>query len=104
MIPFFTYESTYIAPRAPGGKEGARRGRRAKKRMANKPVEALIKCPFYLRQTENTLICEGVLKGTVMLTQFQCASLKRAHYKQSCFHEDGGECFLAKSLYEKYGE
>ena len=76
--------------------------RRGEKNMANKKAEALIKCPFYLRENETTIVCEGVQKGTVMLTKFGCASLKRAHYRQSCFHEDGGVCFLAKSLFQKY--
>lgn len=71
--------------------------------MANKPVEALIKCPFYVSETRNFLCCEGFLKNTCMTTRFPDANSKKAHLKANCFEESGGSCPMAKTLFEKYG-
>ena len=70
--------------------------------MANKTVEALIKCPFYLQENENRIVCEGYIKDTCMITKFAGAAQKKAHFRACCFHEDGGKCFFAKSLFQKY--
>ena len=72
--------------------------------MANKPVEALIRCPFYLQLREDAIMCEGYASGTCMITKFRSAALRRAHLKTNCFQPDGGECFMAKSLFKKYEE
>ncbi len=71
--------------------------------MANKTVEALIKCPFYLNESRNLLSCEGVFKNTCMTTRFADAESKKEHLKRNCFFEDGGACPMAKSLFAKYG-
>ena len=70
--------------------------------MANKTVEALIKCPFYLQENETRIVCEGYIKDTCMITKFPGAAQKKAHFRACCFHEDGGKCFFAKSLFQKY--
>ena len=72
--------------------------------MANKTVEAYIKCPFYLREQGNLITCEGFIKGTCMITKFGSPQEKKAHLKQSCFHETGGSCFMAAGLFRKYAE
>ena len=72
--------------------------------MANKQIEALIQCPFYLREKENTVACEGYIRGTCMITKFPGEKEKRAYMKANCFKPDGGECFMAKSLFGKYEE
>lgn len=72
--------------------------------MANKPVEALIKCPFFLQLREDAIMCEGYASGTCMITKFGSREQKKAHLKANCFQPDGGDCFMAKSLYKKYEE
>ncbi len=70
--------------------------------MANKPVEALIRCPFYKEEKGTLLACEGYEPSTCMITRFPDAAAKRGHLRRNCFFENGGGCFLARSLFEKY--
>ena len=70
--------------------------------MANKTVDALVKCPFYVKENENRIVCEGYIKNTCMITKFTDAAQKKAHLRACCFHEDGGKCFFAQSLFRKY--
>jgi len=70
--------------------------------MANKTIEALVKCPFYTFERGNVIACEGVPKNTCMTTRFPGGKEKHAYLKAHCYHEDGHGCFLADSLYKKY--
>ena len=70
--------------------------------MPNLSYEALIKCPFYLKLDETAVMCEGHKTGTCMITKFKSADAKKRHLKQNCYHENGGRCFLAAALFEKY--
>ena len=84
--------------------KGGLRSSRADYTMANNNTEAMIQCPFFLRIKENTITCEGYASGTCMITKFRDPALRRAHLKANCFQPDGGECFMAKSLFKKYEE
>lgn len=70
--------------------------------MANISYETLIKCPFYLKLNETAVMCEGPKSGTCMITKFPDAAAKKRHMKQNCYHENGGRCFLAAALFQKY--
>lgn len=70
--------------------------------MANKTEESKICCPFYLRSTEQRIICEGYLSGTSMITSFADKKNAAAHMKACCFLADGGSCHFAKMLFQKY--
>lgn len=70
--------------------------------MSVKATEILIKCPFYLNETRNYISCEGFVKNTCMTTRFPDGQCKKEHLKANCYHEDGGRCPMAKSLYAKY--
>ncbi|MBQ7638264.1 MAG: hypothetical protein IJS90_05145 [Clostridia bacterium] len=70
--------------------------------MANKTVEAWIKCPFYVNERENLIMCEGYITNTCMITKFSSAKEKKAHLKANCYHHTGGGCFMAESLFRKY--
>lgn len=72
--------------------------------MANKTIEALIKCPFYVSEKENIIACEGYIDNTCMITKFSGAKEKKAHLKANCYCHDGGKCFMAMSLFSKYNE
>lgn len=71
---------------------------------ANKPVEAYIQCPFYLREKENVIMCEGCIGNTCMTTKFSSAKAKKEHLKSCCYLPDGGACPLAKSVFGKYAD
>ncbi|MCH5199226.1 MAG: hypothetical protein J1E34_10025 [Oscillospiraceae bacterium] len=70
--------------------------------MANKTVEALIKCPFFVNEKNNIIACEGYIKNTCMITKFSGAKQKKEHLKKNCYHCTGGACFMAMSLFAKY--
>ncbi len=68
----------------------------------NISLQANIKCPFFMSETKNLLCCEGFIDGTCMTTKFQSTAAKVEHVNQFCINMDGGECYMAKKLYEKY--
>ena len=70
--------------------------------MANKTVEALARCPFFEEATKDTVMCEGYCENTCMITRFSSVKAKRAHMKENCYLDDGGACFMARALFEKY--
>ena len=70
--------------------------------MANLTIEALIKCPFFIKENVDYICCEGYIKNTSMLTRFPNSALKREHEKKYCYKEDGGRCPMARQLYAKY--
>ncbi len=72
--------------------------------MSNKSEEANIRCPFYLRSTQNRICCEGFIKGTSMITSFPDKKSTATHMKACCFLPDGGFCHFAKMLFDKYKE
>ena len=93
---------TLVLCMATRNEKGGLRFLRKNGKMANKPIEALIKCPFYLQIREDGIACEGYIGGTCMITKFRSQEQKKAHLKANCFQPDGGDCFMAKSLFEKY--
>lgn len=72
--------------------------------MANKALEVYIRCPFYARETELSVGCEGIAPDTCMFTKFPDEKSKIRHIRVYCSHRDGGDCFLARALYVKYEE
>ena len=72
--------------------------------MANKSIEANIKCPFYIYESRTFLSCEGLISGTVINNRFESAKIKKSFIKRYCYHEDGGKCPIAKALYKKYDD
>ncbi len=62
----------------------------------------MIRCPFYREEKGMLLACEGYVRSTCMITRFPDPAAKRRYLRQNCFKEDGGGCFLARSLFEKY--
>lgn len=69
----------------------------------NKTIECLIKCPFYQSEHEKYITCEGFIANTCMVTRFASSKTKRLHINENCSLENGGNCPMAKSLFEKYG-
>ena len=62
-----------------------------------------IKCPFYLRESEYTITCEGVETGTELATKFPSEKTKKEYQKHKCYHAKNG-CALMRMLEKKYEE
>ncbi|MBR3767356.1 MAG: hypothetical protein IKL10_03840 [Clostridia bacterium] len=65
-------------------------------------IEEFIKCPFFLKEGRATLQCEGYIKGTCMTTQFPERSELIKYVLKNCAEINGGKCFMATNLFEKY--
>lgn len=60
-----------------------------------------IKCPFYLRESEYTMTCEGIASGTELATKFPSEKEKREYQKCNCYHRKSS-CVIMRMLEEKY--
>lgn len=47
---------------------------------------AMTKCPFYIRDNERTVVCEGLIDNTSVLTKFPTKENKEMHQKCHCFN------------------
>ena len=65
-------------------------------------VSVFVKCPFFCKEKDNQLRCEGFIEGTSMITRFPSRRDLLYHVSKKCIKVDGGNCVLAKNLYEKY--
>ena len=57
------------------GKEG---------KMANWRCSALVICPYYLRENERQVVCEGMKEGVEMMLRFASLQEKVTHQHQVC--------------------
>lgn len=70
--------------------------------MANVSGGARAICPFYLRETNTTITCEGVLEGTQSTIIFQSSEEKQQHQQERCNMHSYKDCAAAKALLDKY--
>ncbi len=68
----------------------------------NNSIQCFIQCPFFLSEKNNLLCCEGYIDSTCMTTRFPSRDAKTAYIKENCFKMDGGGCYMAKELFDKY--
>lgn len=61
-----------------------------------------IRCPFFVRETAQSLICEGFVKNSALLTKFSSEKKKIAYINKYCARCTGGDCYLAKGQFERY--
>lgn len=73
-----------------------------RKRKINKTIDALVKCPFYLREKDRTVDCEGLIDGTDSVTKFSSRGSKNLFMKEHCVRCMGVGCKLAEALCRKY--
>ena len=59
-----------------------------------------VKCPFYFKDTRNTIKCEGIITSTCINT-FGTAKTKKDHYEEKCCNKYRG-CKLYRVLEQKY--
>ena len=71
--------------------------------MAHYTSGAKTICPFYLRETERTIPCEGVSPDRPSKIRFAHEGEKRRFQKQNCeLFDYGRSCPMAAALREKY--
>lgn len=69
-----------------------------------KPIEGKIECPFYIKEGERFIRCEGVLKGTQCIHRFLTNAQKESFEECICSVFGGKNCPHHRSvaiLYEK---
>ncbi len=58
----------------------------------SKMIEGRIECPFYLKEGDGFIVCEGVLNGTKCVHRFQDNKQKRHHEVSVCSCSGGRNC------------
>lgn len=63
--------------------------------------DAKAKCPFYQRGGSNKIVCEGIIKNSVTVQEFNTKNDRNTHKSRYC---DGqySKCELYKMLQRKY--
>ena len=65
---------------------------------------ASIVCPFYIRDTQYALVCEGQIKGTENHARFATQDAKERYLKGVCSSFRYRRCRIARSLQLRYDE
>ena len=66
--------------------------------------ELLPECPFYIRDSDRSVVCEGLIEHSVMTMTFKRSARKKAFCEKTCCSMDYGNCPIAKVLFAKYEE
>lgn len=64
----------------------------------SKFIEGMIECPFYLKEGENFISCEGIIAGSECLHKFKNEFLKRDYEIDICSSNGGKKCQYHKTL------
>jgi len=60
-------------------------------------------CPFYVKEAEKSITCEGLMPGTETAIRFPSSTAKRGYQQSVCEHADACKrCMLAAALDAKY--
>ena len=62
----------------------------------------LVQCPYYKKEKQNTIVCEGVCDGNCLELTFRSSEKKRFYRAQYC-NSKYGDCRITKMLHEKWG-
>lgn len=71
--------------------------------MPNKKIDADVFCPFYKRETDTKIICEGLV-GDATTLSFKTKIAKRLHEKNFCTGKWCAGCPLNAALMLAYRE
>lgn len=66
------------------------------------PKGAVIVCPFFIKEIDKKIICEGVVDQTTTLIRFCSEDQKRGHRKMYCQGFQFPKCPIAEILNKKY--
>ncbi len=70
--------------------------------MGNYTAGVRTVCPYYVKESDKGITCEGIVPGTTQLIRFNSALEKRRHQKIRCERRDYADvCALAKVLEER---
>jgi len=72
--------------------------------MANYTGGANTICPFYERETERSITCEGLRGDSVLTMRFPTRREKTAWQEEFCMTFTHNRCPLARACYEKYAD
>ena len=73
--------------------------------MANSTGAGAAFCPFFVKEADKSVTCEGLLPGTLTAMKFETADDRRAYVETVCCAKDCGRlCPLALSLMRLYDE
>ena len=72
--------------------------------MANYKGGANTICPFYERETDRSITCEGLRENSVLTMRFPARKDKSAWQEDFCMTFAYRRCPLARACYEKYEE
>ncbi len=70
----------------------------------SKFIESIIECPFYVKEGEGFILCEGVIKNTTSRQEFKSDYEKSKFETEVCSVKCGKNCFHHRNLatlYEK---
>ncbi len=72
----------------------------------SKSIEGIIECPFYIKEGECFITCEGLLENTSVTHRFSTNEEKRCHEFDFCSIRGGKKCphFRSVSLLYERGE
>ena len=70
--------------------------------MASKLIEARIMCPYYIRESKTTILCEGSIGNTICVQKFQNISQKARHEGDYCSKDGGRRCPQYRAVSLKY--
>lgn len=61
------------------------------------------KCPYFERNSEKSITCEGLIKGSRLKMEFQTEDEKDDFLKKNCNEYPDCECAVRVALDRKYG-
>jgi len=69
--------------------------------MANKTIDALVYCPFYISEGKASITCEGLI-GDKIMNQFESEKAKKEHEMNFCTGKCCRGCAVYCALAVKY--
>lgn len=58
----------------------------------SKSIEDAIECPFYISESDNFIVCEGLVKHTKSVNKFRSTVEKRKQLESVCSKNCGKKC------------
>lgn len=59
-------------------------------------------CPFYVKEADKSISCEGFYDGNTLMTRFPSKEAKIEFMRKRCETKDYKSCMLAAALIRKY--
>ena len=69
--------------------------------MANKAIDALVYCPFYICEARTTITCEGLISDKTV-SHFESEREKKEHQENFCMGKCCRGCPIYGALAAKY--